>query len=772
MSDKVYNIPVIALKGLTILPGMVVHFDVSRKRSFEALEEAMRGNQMVFLVTQIKQEENDPSEEDLYKVGVVAKVKQLVKLPDGVVRVLIEKGRRAKIVEIDQSDNYTKADVEWVDVSMGDISPVEEEAMARVVKDLIGKYVFANPRINKEAIKTIIQIKDIKELMEQTVSCLPLYYKEKQKFIEFETILEQFEFLTMVLANEVQISKIKRDFQEKVKGKVEANQKEYILREQIKLIRKELGEEDTVSESDAFLEEVKKLNADGSVKERIEKEIKRFKNLSPGSSESNVVRSYIETLLEMPWNNMSQDNMDIKNAQKILDRDHYGLEKVKERILEFLAVRAFAKDSKSITPIICLAGPPGTGKTSIAKSVAEALNKEYVRICLGGVRDEAEIRGHRKTYVGAMTGRIAAALRQAGVNNPLMLLDEIDKLGNDYKGDPSSALLEVLDGEQNSHFRDNYIEVPIDLSNVFFIATANDLQNIPRPLLDRMEVIEISGYTENEKEHIALEHLLNKQRDAHCLKKSQLSVNKKAINTIINSYTKEAGVRNLERIIGKLCRKTVRKILEGQTTTIKINDRNLVEFLGKKKYTIDKAAANDQVGIVRGLAWTSVGGDTLEVEVNIYKGKGDTILTGQLGDVMQESAQAGISYIRSVADKYKIADDFFKENDIHIHIPEGAVPKDGPSAGITMAAAVMSAITNRKIRASAAMTGEITLRGRVLPIGGLKEKLLAAKAAGIKTVLVPEKNRVDVDEISAEITDGIHIVYVNSMEQVLKEVMV
>lgn len=772
MSDKVYNIPVIALKGLTILPGMVVHFDVSRKRSFEALEEAMRGNQMVFLVTQIKQEENDPSEEDLYKVGVVAKVKQLVKLPDGVVRVLIEKGRRAKIVEIDQSDNYTKADVEWVDVSMGDISPVEEEAMARVVKDLIGKYVFANPRINKEAIKTIIQIKDIKELMEQTVSCLPLYYKEKQKFIEFETILEQFEFLTMVLANEVQISKIKRDFQEKVKGKVEANQKEYILREQIKLIRKELGEEDTVSESDAFLEEVKKLNADGSVKERIEKEIKRFKNLSPGSSESNVVRSYIETLLEMPWNNMSQDNMDIKNAQKILDRDHYGLEKVKERILEFLAVRAFAKDSKSITPIICLAGPPGTGKTSIAKSVAEALNKEYVRICLGGVRDEAEIRGHRKTYVGAMTGRIAAALRQAGVNNPLMLLDEIDKLGNDYKGDPSSALLEVLDGEQNSHFRDNYIEVPIDLSNVFFIATANDLQNIPRPLLDRMEVIEISGYTENEKEHIALEHLLNKQRDAHCLKKSQLSVNKKAINTIINSYTKEAGVRNLERIIGKLCRKTVRKILEGQTTTIKINDRNLVEFLGKKKYTIDKAAANDQVGIVRGLAWTSVGGDTLEVEVNIYKGKGDTILTGQLGDVMQESAQAGISYIRSVADKYKIADDFFKENDIHIHIPEGAVPKDGPSAGITMAAAVMSAITNRKIRASVAMTGEITLRGRVLPIGGLKEKLLAAKAAGIKTVLVPEKNRVDVDEISAEITDGIHIVYVNSMEQVLKEVMV
>lgn len=779
MGEILCNVPVVALKGINVLPDTTVHFDVSRKGSVEALEAAMKGNQRLFIVTQRNMEQNEPKEADLYRVGVVAEVKQIVRLPGGMVRALIENGRRALLQDISDENGYIKANVLISDVYDNDLTPATEEAMCRVVKELLGEYA-QNTRLNKDTIGVILSLRSVSSLMNKTISCLPVYYESKQRFLEASTIGEEYEILVELLQNESEISKIKKELQEKVKQRVEKNQKDYILREQLKVIRQELGDEDTVTEADAYLEQTRALNADDSVKERLEKEIKRFRSLSAGSSESNVERGYIEALLEMPWNNTSKDNFDIKNAEKILNRDHYGLEKVKERVLEFLALKAFAhkqnngKDlnGKNVSPIICLVGPPGTGKTSIARSVAEALEKKYVRICLGGVRDEAEIRGHRKTYVGAMPGRFATALRQAKVSNPLILLDEIDKLGSDYKGDPASALLEILDSEQNSHFRDNYMEIPIDLSNVLFIATANDVHTIPRPLLDRMELIEISGYTATEKEHIAMEHLMEKQRKAHCLKKSQLSISKKAMQTIIGSYTREAGVRNLERAIGKLCRKATMDILNGKADKIKITEKNLPDYLGKKKYHSDKANERDDVGIVRGLAWTSVGGDTLEIEVNTYKGKGELVLTGQMGDVMKESASAGVSYIRSVAEKYHIDNDFFAENDIQIHIPEGAVPKDGPSAGITMATAVLSAVTGRKVKASVAMTGEITLRGRVLPIGGLKEKLLAAKLAGISTVLVPKKNEADVEEIPSEIKDGLTIKLVENMEQVVKEAFV
>ena len=779
MGEILCNVPVVALKGINVLPDTTVHFDVSRKGSVEALEAAMKGNQSLFVVTQKNIEQNEPNEADLYRVGVVAEVKQIVRLPGGMVRALIENGRRAILENISDEDVYMKANVLISDIYDNDLTPAAEEAMCRVIKELLSEYA-QNTRLNKDTIGVILRLRSISSLMNKTVSCLPVYYESKQRFLEASTIEEEYEILTELLQNESEISRIKKELQEKVKQRVEKNQKEYVLREQLKVIRQELGDEDTMTEADAYLEQTRELNADDFVKERLEKEIKRFRSLSAGSSESNVERGYIEALLEMPWNNVSKDNFDINNAEKILERDHYGLEKVKERVLEFLALKAFAhkqnngKDlnGKRVSPIICLVGPPGTGKTSIARSVAEALEKKYVRICLGGVRDEAEIRGHRKTYVGAMHGRFATALRQAKVSNPLMLLDEIDKLGSDYKGDPSSALLEVLDSEQNSRFRDNYMEIPIDLSNVLFIATANDVHTIPRPLLDRMELIEISGYTATEKEHIAMEHLLEKQRKAHCLKKSQLSISKKAMETIIGNYTREAGVRNLERAIGKLCRKAAMDILNGKADKIKITDKNLSDYLGKKKYHSDKANEKDDVGIVRGLAWTSVGGDTLEIEVNTYKGKGELILTGQMGEVMKESASAGVSYIRSVAEEYHIDNEFFAENDIQIHIPEGAVPKDGPSAGITMATAVLSAITGNKVKASVAMTGEITLRGRVLPIGGLKEKLLAAKLAGVKTVLVPKKNEADVEEIPAEVKDGLTIKLVENMEQVVKEAFV
>ncbi len=764
------NVPVITLRGLTILPEQMVRFDVTRRKSIAALEKAMLSTQEVFLIAQ-KDAAEEPTENDLYRIGTLVEVKQLIKLPGGTIRVIAENGIKARLLEFDQTESYYIASIEKVEIIDEDLEKEPREAMRRIIKELIGRYAFENSKIDKEVIKGLRDNMDLHTLLQQTISFIPFNQRQKQEFLECEDIISEYEILAKYLSEEIDILQIKKEYTEKVKEKVEKNQKEYILREQMKIIREELGEDDSVSDAENFLKELKKLKADKQIKEKIGKEIKRFKILSSGSSESNVVRGYIETLLEMPWDKCSKDNVNIKNAEDILNRDHYGLEKAKERILEFLAVRTMI-GSKGKSPIICLVGPPGTGKTSIAKSVAEALNKEYIRICLGGVRDEAEIRGHRKTYIGAMPGRIATGLKQAGVKNPLMLLDEIDKLGNDYKGDPSSALLEVLDAEQNSKFRDNYIELPIDLSQVLFIATANDINTIPRPLLDRMEVIEVSSYTLNEKEHIATEHLIDKQRKANGLSKSQLSINKKAITMLINGYTKEAGVRNLERTIGKLCRKAAKEILDTDKKNVKVNISNIENYLGKPKYTTDMVNKKDEVGIVRGLAWTSVGGDTLQVEVNTMSGKGELVLTGKLGDVMKESARAGITYIRSIADKYNIEADYFEEHDIHIHIPEGAVPKDGPSAGITMATAMLSAVTGIKVKASIAMTGEITLRGRVLPIGGLKEKILAAKMAGVKTVLVPEQNIKDVDEISDEIKKGLEIIFVSEMEKVIENAFV
>lgn len=766
LNDKLV-LPVIPLRGVTLLPGTIAHFDITREKSVIALEAVMVSDQNIFLVTQKDAANLEYDVENLHKIGVVANVKQLIKLPSGIIRVLVDVKMRAKIVKILQKEPFFKADIECVDFAEVHLGEAEEEAMLRVLRDLIAKYYILNPRMNSEVLKNISEINDIKEILFQISIHFPFPQEDKQKYLEANDIVTGYELIVKYLSKEIEVSKIQKEFQEKIKERIDDNQKEYVLREQIKLIREELGEDSTLSDADQFLEDVKKLKANKTVKEKINKEINKFKSIASNSSESSVVRGYIETLLEMPWDKVSKDSKDIKHAKEILDRDHYGLEKVKERMLEFLAVRTL-NANKGPSPIICLVGPPGTGKTSIAKSVADALNKKYVRISLGGVRDEAEIRGHRRTYVGAMPGRIATGLKQAGVKNPLMLLDEIDKLGNDYKGDPSSALLEVLDSEQNSKFRDHYIEIPIDLSEVFFVATANNLQTIPRPLLDRMELIEVTSYTENEKEHIASEHLIEKQMRSHGLTPKNLTISNKALKKIIQSYTKEAGVRSLERKIADICRKSAKEILEYNKKTIRITEANVEKYLGKPLYTIDYANQINEVGIVRGLAWTSVGGDTLQIEVNIMPGKGEVLLTGKLGDVMKESATAGLSYLRSVASKYDIKDDFFKEKDIHIHIPEGAVPKDGPSAGITMATAMLSAIIGIPVRADLAMTGEITLRGRVLPIGGLKEKILAAKVANIKTVLVPGKNRRDVDEISQEILKGVKIVFVDTMEEVLE----
>lgn len=771
MSDLIRVMPAIALRGTTILPDMIVHFDVSREKSVKAVEASMLQDQKIFLVTQRDPENENPGLLDVYKIGTIAVIKQVAKLPKGIVRVLVEGKERAELLSFENNSSFLEAEV--VPFDKHDLIPVSEnakEAMLRSMKEIFAAYGNENQKISREIMAQILEMEDVERMVDQICIHIQIGYEQRQKLLEAVDISERYELLGVILSNEIEVMQIRADLQKRIKERIDKNQREYILREQLKVLKEELGEDNVRSEIERFRETAEKLHAPKGVKEKILEEIKRFENVSNNPSESAVARGYIETLLGLPWNKASRDNQNLIQAKEVLEAEHYGLEKVKERILEFLAVRTLTKKGES--PILCLVGPPGTGKTSIARSVAKALNKKYVRICLGGVRDEAEIRGHRRTYVGAMPGRIAQGLHQAGVKNPLMLLDEIDKVSSDYKGDTSSALLEVLDSEQNNKFVDHYVEVPIDLSEVLFIATANDVQTIPRPLLDRMELIEITSYTENEKEHIAREHLIPKQMEANGIKEGQLAVTDRALLALVSGYTKEAGVRNLERKIGQICRKTARKILEEHQTQVEVTEENLEAFLGRPRYNYQKMNKEAQVGIVRGLAWTSVGGDTLQIEVNLMPGKGEFLLTGQLGDVMKESAQTGISYIRSVAGNYQIDKEFFKEHDIHIHIPEGAVPKDGPSAGITMATAMLSAITKTPVRADVAMTGEITLRGRVLPIGGLKEKLLAAKKAGITTVLVPAENKADVDEMEQEITEGLEICFMESMNEVLEKAFV
>ena len=770
MDNETRSLPMVALRGLTIMPEMIVHFDVSRERSIAAIQQAMVEEQEIFLVAQKSIETENPGQDDVYETGTVASVKQLIKLSKKVVRVLVEGKNRAVLKKIEETDPYLRAEVEVLEEQEITIpDDLNAEAMMRGLKEIITEYAAKNGKISKESVAEILDITDLKRLVNEVAANIPLKYKDQQELLEELDFWSRYEKLSLKLVNEMQIMEIKEELQRKVKNKVDKHQKEYLLREQLKVIREELGEDSTFSDADEFEEACSKLDAPEEVKEKLHKEIGRFKNTIGSQAENGVIRTYIETILEMPWNKRAEDNTDINYAKEVLEADHYGLEQVKERILEFLAVRTLTQKGES--PILCLVGPPGTGKTSIAKSLARSLKKPFVRISLGGVRDEAEIRGHRKTYVGAMPGRIANGIRTAGVKNPVLLLDEIDKVSTDYKGDTFSALLEVLDSEQNSKFRDHYLEVPLDLSEVTFITTANTLQTIPRPLLDRMEIIEITSYTENEKLHIAIEHLIPKQLEKHGITDEQLSFSKKAIWKIAHNYTKEAGVRQLEREIGNICRKAAKELLTTEKEKITVTDRNLHKFLGKEKYSYQMANAAPEVGIVRGLAWTSVGGDTLQIEVNVMPGKGEIMLTGQLGDVMKESARAGISYIRSVSKKYAIAEDFFEKHDIHVHIPEGAVPKDGPSAGITMATAMLSAVTGKKVRADLAMTGEITLRGRVLPIGGLKEKLLAAKNAGIQTVLIPKENTADVEELSSEITKGLEIIPVETMEEVLKKAL-
>ena len=770
MDNETRSLPMVALRGLTIMPEMIVHFDVSRERSIAAIQQAMVEEQEIFLVAQKSIETENPGQDDVYETGTVASVKQLIKLSKKVVRVLVEGKNRAVLKKIEETDPYLRAEVEVLEEQEITIpDDLNAEAMMRGLKEIITEYAAKNGKISKESVAEILDITDLKRLVNEVAANIPLKYKDQQELLEELDFWSRYEKLSLKLVNEMQIMEIKEELQRKVKSKVDKHQKEYLLREQLKVIREELGEDTTFSDADEFEEACSKLDAPEEVKEKLHKEIGRFKNTIGSQAENGVIRTYIGTILEMPWNKRAEDNTDINYAKEVLEADHYGLEQVKERILEFLAVRTLTQKGES--PILCLVGPPGTGKTSIAKSLARSLKKPFVRISLGGVRDEAEIRGHRKTYVGAMPGRIANGIRTAGVKNPVLLLDEIDKVSTDYKGDTFSALLEVLDSEQNSKFRDHYLEVPLDLSEVTFITTANTLQTIPRPLLDRMEIIEITSYTENEKLHIAIEHLIPKQLEKHGITDEQLRFSKKAIWKIAHNYTKEAGVRQLEREIGNICRKAAKELLTTEKEKITVTDRNLHKFLGKEKYSYQMANAAPEVGIVRGLAWTSVGGDTLQIEVNVMPGKGEIMLTGQLGDVMKESARAGISYIRSVSKKYAIAEDFFEKHDIHVHIPEGAVPKDGPSAGITMATAMLSAVTGKKVRADLAMTGEITLRGRVLPIGGLKEKLLAAKNARIQTVLIPKENTADVEELSSEITKGLEIIPVETMEEVLKKAL-
>ncbi len=770
MIEMTNNFPIVALRGTTILPGMIVHFDVSRERSIKAVEAAMLKDQKIFLVTQRDPEVEMPLQKDLYQVGTIAYIKQVVKLPQNLIRVLVEGESRAELLRLDQSDPYLIGAAEEIEIdTSADYSPAAVEAMKRTLKELFQRYAQESGKMSREIVAQIQDIQNLEHLLETISINLPLTWDSRQKVLDATTLEEEFELLGAVMNNEVNVIVIKKDLQKKIKSRIDKNQRDYLLREQLKIIREELGEDNTVDEAEEFRRRLRELEASQEVKKKISKEIEKFKTLSNNAAESHISRTYIETLLSLPWNHASEDNENLKKAWKVLESGHYGLQDVKERIMEFLSVRKLTHKGKS--PILCLVGPPGTGKTSIAQSVAEAMNKKYVRISLGGVRDEAEIRGHRKTYVGAMPGRITTALQQAGVKNPLMLLDEIDKTSSDYKGATASALLEVLDPEQNHHFNDHYVEVAQDLSEVLFIATANDMQGIPRPLLDRMEIIDIAGYTENEKLHIAKEHLIPKQMEINGIEKGRLTIQSAALTRIINNYTKEAGVRTLDRTIGKLCRKTARAIIEEDVSKVTITAKNLSDYLGRPKYNYLMANKKDEVGIARGLAWTQVGGDTLEIEVNTMPGKGNIVLTGQLGDVMKESATAGITYIRSIAEEYHIPENYFAEHDIHLHIPEGAVPKDGPSAGITMATAILSAVTGVPIRADLAMTGEITLRGRVLAIGGLKEKLLAAKYAHIKEVLVPKENQPNIEELEDEILEGLTITYVETMQDVLSKAL-
>lgn len=802
MEHTQLTIPVVALRGLTVLPQMIISFDISRKKSIAAVEKAMVGDQKILLVTQKRTEEMNPQAGDLYQMGTIAMVKQLVKLPGGVIRVMAEGEERAELLSLNADGSYLEGEAEIRATEEENLGQVEKEAMIRIVKEKLEEYGRVDQTAAREILPNLLAITELPELLNQTAVQFPWEYTVKQQVLDQVYLTGQYEQIVSILLTEIEVFQVKKEFQSKVKAAIDKNQKDYILREQMRIIREELGEDNPMSDADELKEKLASLKAGKEVKDRIAKEIERFKGMPGGSQDANVLRTYLETVLELPWDKVTRDNNDLRHAEEILNEDHYGLEKVKERVLEYLAVRILTK--KGTSPIICLVGPPGTGKTSIARSVARALGKKYVRISLGGVHDEAEIRGHRKTYVGAMPGRIVEGLKQAGVKNPLMLLDEIDKVSSDYKGDTSSALLEVLDSEQNVKFRDHYVEIPVDLSEALFIATANTTQTIPGPLLDRMEVIEVSSYTENEKFHIGKNYLIPKQMEHHGLTKKDLSVSGAALEKIIHNYTREAGVRNLERRIGDICRKAAREILEeqmrekrrqktkslkaaeiktekadkkagkekaGHEKTIRVTEKNLEKYLGREKIQFEDACETDQVGIVRGLAWTSVGGDTLEIEVNVMPGKGVLQLTGQMGDVMKESAQTALSYVRSAADQYGVKNSYFEKHDIHIHIPEGAVPKDGPSAGITMAAAMMSAVTNRLVSAKTAMTGEVTLRGRVLPIGGLKEKLLAARMAHIEKVLVPAKNRPDVEELSREITKGMEIVFVTSMEEVLREAL-
>lgn len=772
MKDIIQVMPAVALRGMTILPDMIVHFDVSRSKSKKAVERAMTTNQKLFVVTQRDPDIENPEKEELFTAGCIVTIKQMTKLQHGLIRVLVEAVERAELIDFLDNADFLEAEVTTAN-NENDLDGLPEEcieAMLRGLLDTFHQYVKAHGKLNKDVTRQLAEMDDLERLMNLIPVHAMLKWQKMQTILDVPKLTEKYEQVLLVLNNEMEILQIKRDLEERVKAKVDKNQKEYILREELKTIREELGEDNIQSELDGFLEETRKLKAPKEVKEKLEKEIGRLKLIGMNSSESGVIRGYVETLLEMPWSKIQKETSDIKLAQKILDEDHYGLEQVKERVLEFLAVRTLNKHGQS--PILCLVGPPGTGKTSVAKSIAKALNKKYVRICLGGVQDEAEIRGHRRTYVGAMPGRIATGMKQAGVKNPLMLLDEIDKVSSNYRGDTSAALLEVLDSEQNNKFRDHYIELPMDLSEVLFIATANDAHNIPRPLYDRMEIIEVTSYTENEKFHIAKEHLLPKQLEKNGLKPEQMKISDKGLQALIRSYTREAGVRSLERRLGELCRKAARQILENDKKIVRITDTNLEKFLGKPVYSFNLANEQDEIGIVRGLAWTSVGGDTLQIEVNVMPGKGEVALTGQLGDVMKESARAGLTYIRSIVSQYGVEKEYFEKHDFHIHIPEGAVPKDGPSAGITMATAMLSAIIEKPVKATVAMTGEITLRGRVLPIGGLKEKILAAKNAGIKTVLVPKKNEKDIEEISAEIKRGIEIIFVEHMEQVIAQALV